>query len=88
MDLGWRNHEPFSSSLILLASRVLRTFFPAAEALELWGITCGKMGEGGRATTIAERGEPPTPLLSSPLLAAVTFILFTLSWQTEAARGK
>ena len=85
MDLGWRNHEPFSSSLILLASRVLRTFFPAAEALELWGITCGKMGEGGRATTIAERGRAAD---RSPLLAAVTFILFTLSWQTEAARGK
>ena len=52
--------------------------------------------EGGRATTIAEGGREsrraahmPTALLSSPLLSAVTFILFTLSWQTtEAARGK
>ena len=61
-----RNHEPFSSlSLILLALRVPRTYFPAEAALELWGITCGKMGEGGRATTIADGGREGGRDLSS-----------------------
>ena len=52
------------SPLVFLV--LLRTFFPAAAAaLELWGITCGKMGEGRRGDNDS-RGRR-TALLSSPL---------------------
>ena len=79
------------SSLILLALRVPRTFSSQQERRRLlsYGALHAARWEEGRATTIAagQRGRAPPSLLLS--LAAVTFILFTLSWQAaEAARGK
>ena len=71
------------SPLVFLV--LLRTFSQQQRQLLSYGaLHAARWEREGGATTIAEGGGP----LSYPLLSAVTFILFTLSWQTEAARGK